>query len=131
MSDDKHTDSDQLTPEYLMALLEETQCEPVSMDILATMAIVKAQLLAAREAPCCGTITDVVKGYELFLGELLDQQPFEQYLLKAIKEGAFEYDSCYEDIYIYIYGFDEYSCDEDMDGVWRNFPRKRSNLSQR
>ena len=83
MSDDKHTDSDQLTPEYLMALLEEAQCEPVSMDILATMAIVKTQLLAARETPCCGTITDAVKGYELFLGELLDQEAFDQYLLKA------------------------------------------------
>jgi hypothetical protein len=83
MSDDKHTDSDQLTPEYLMALLEESECEPVSMDILATMAIVKAQLLAASENPCCGTITDAVKGHELFLVELLDEESFDQYLLKA------------------------------------------------
>lgn len=81
MSDDKHTDSDQLTPEYLMELLEESQCEPVPMDILATMGMVKMQLLAARQNPCCGTITDVVNGHEQFLGELLELEPFDQYLL--------------------------------------------------
>ena len=81
MSDDKYTDSDQITPECLMALLQESQCEPLPVDIQANLAMFKAQLLAASQNPCCGTITDAVKGHEQFLGELRELEHFDQYLL--------------------------------------------------
>lgn len=83
MKDDDHKDGDELSPEQLLALLEEAECEPVAIEILATMAIVKTQLMAARSNPCCGTITDAVNGHDIFLKELLEQEPFDRYLLST------------------------------------------------
>lgn len=81
MSDDEHKESDGLCPECLMKLLDEAEFEPVDIDILAMMAVVKAQLQAARENPCFETITSAVNSHGQFLDDLLEQEPFDQYLL--------------------------------------------------
>lgn len=88
MSDDDNKDDTGLTPDTLRALLQETGCEPVDIAILASMALVKLKVQAATLNPCSGTITAAVKEYDVFLLELMDQQPFDQFLLATHMKRA-------------------------------------------
>ncbi len=62
-------------------MLEKVGCEPIAMEVLSSMALVKTRLALARNKPCVKTIVDAVQCHNVFLDLLARQEPFDQYLL--------------------------------------------------